>query len=494
MLDSIRKRKDNLIYTALILAVVAVMALFGVNQMAGDNDRSKDGPAAWVNGELITRKEFQQELQMKLMQYQAMLGGNYDEKFLTALQVPQRTLEELVQYKLLAQQAKRLGILVPDEELADYIRTLPYYQRDGKFDAVLYRKLPNRGSEEKRYREKLQTAKLQTYLSDRIRLTPSELKAVIAVQETKVNLELAKLDFNALAMKAKPTAADVAAFTKATPEKTLTDYFEEHKKEFVDKPAVRLHQIRVGIPYQASESQKGEARQKIEGIAKNLTAANFAEVAKKESDDEYAKKGGEVGWVDRGTLEAGLETVIDKLEPNQVSAPVETSFGFYVVKVSDKRAEKTRSFEEVKPRIVEQLLLEKKKKEFAETKRKEIDGLLASGKKVEPALKALGAEVKKTGPFSLGGGFVPQVGQAEPVLDAVFQLTPKDPQVKALIPYQDNYYYVKLVSFEAPKAADFQKTSETVARSVEGQMQSELVTKWVGELQKRASVKTELKF
>src|SRR5277367_4470093 len=107
MLDSMRRQKDNYIYTGIIIAVAVVMGFFGISKFE-NNDRS-GGAAAWVNGELITRREFYTELQAKLTQYQSLLGANYDEKFLSALQVPQRTLEELIQYKLLAQQAKRLG-------------------------------------------------------------------------------------------------------------------------------------------------------------------------------------------------------------------------------------------------------------------------------------------------------------------------------------------------------------------------------------------------
>src|SRR5688500_2499694 len=98
MLDSLRKRQNNFIYTALLLAVAAVMAFVGVNQMDGQEPGGADGAAAWVNGELISKREFQMELSYRMDQYQAMLGGQYDEKLLAALQIPQRTMEELVQY------------------------------------------------------------------------------------------------------------------------------------------------------------------------------------------------------------------------------------------------------------------------------------------------------------------------------------------------------------------------------------------------------------
>src|SRR5688572_1774108 len=105
MLDSIRKRQHNFVFTFLIIATAIVMGFFGVSNFS-DDPTTGGGSAALVNGEMITRREFQQQLEMKMMQYQSMLGAQYDEKFLAALQVPQRTLEEMIQFKLLAQQAK----------------------------------------------------------------------------------------------------------------------------------------------------------------------------------------------------------------------------------------------------------------------------------------------------------------------------------------------------------------------------------------------------
>src|SRR4051812_14369204 len=124
MLDGIRKRKNNLIYTFIIIATAAVMAMYGVGKLTKDGD-SSGGVAAWVNGEVITRRDYQQELEGKMMQFQQYAGTQYEE-FLKQLHIPERTMEELVQYKLFAQQARRMDISVPDSELADHIKSLPY--------------------------------------------------------------------------------------------------------------------------------------------------------------------------------------------------------------------------------------------------------------------------------------------------------------------------------------------------------------------------------
>lgn len=492
MLDSIRKKKDNVIYSFIIILVAIVMAFFGLGKF-GD-DRAGGGTAAVVNGESISRREFQQELEMKMMQYQQLLGQNYDEKFLMALQVPQRTLEELVQYKLLAQQAKRLNIIVPDAELAEHIRSLPYYQKDGKFDYETYKKMPNPGVEESRRRERLQLSKFQNYLVERIKLTPAAARSAYELKETKVDLEFAKIDFAAMAASQKPKPGEVDAFLKTAPEKEIQDYYDSHKKDFTQKAEVKLRQIRVAIPYQAKDAQKKEARTKIDAIAKEVTADNFTKVAKEKSDDEYAKKGGEVGWVQRGTLEPTLEKAIDNLNPGMVSAPIETPFGYFIVQAVEKKAEVVTPVADVKRKIAETLVAEKSKKTFIDEKRAEWDKLLAEGKSLEPELKKSKIEIKKTGPFAITQGTIPNIGAAEPIVDAVFALTPKEPVAKKLYQFGDAYYYVKLKSVERPKPEEFAKNHEAVERSVETALQSELMQKWVANLQKTATIKTEIKF
>jgi len=137
MLEAIRQKKENLFYTLILVAIIFVMMF-----VYGSGKISKSGGdgavVAWVNGEPINQREFQQVLQYRLMQYQQMLGSQYDEKLISAFRIPESTLEELIKYKLLAQQAKARGILVTDNELADKIRSIPYFQKDGKFDSESY--------------------------------------------------------------------------------------------------------------------------------------------------------------------------------------------------------------------------------------------------------------------------------------------------------------------------------------------------------------------
>jgi peptidyl-prolyl cis-trans isomerase D len=382
-----------------------------------------------------------------------------------------------------------LGVTVTDKELADFIRSQPYFQKDGKFDAELYRKLPNRGSEERRQRERLELSRFQNYLAERVQLSPWTTRELIQARELKLDLDVARIDFRALADKLPVTDAEVDAFLKTALEASLKQKYEAQRADFTQKARNELRQIRVGIPFQASAEVKKAAKDKIDTIAKDVNAGNFEAIAKERSDDEYAKHGGLVGWVAQGTQDPAVEAAIAKLEPGQVSGPVETSFGWYIVQVLRKEPETVKPFEQVKKEVAKALLKEEKRRTFTEKKRAEWNAMLAKGQPLDGVLKAEKVEVKTTGAFSPSQGFIPQVGAADPVIDAVFQLSEKEPLPKALIPYQDFYYYVRLKKVERPKAP----TKETSAdQSVLSSVQMEFLDKWVGELQKNATIKTSM--
>jgi peptidyl-prolyl cis-trans isomerase D len=490
MLEAIRQKKENLFYTLILVAIIFVMMFVYGSGKTGKNT-NEGGVVAWVNGEAVSQREFQQILQYRLMQYQQMLGSQYDEKLITAFRIPESTLEELIKYKLLSQQAKSRGFLVSDSELAEKIRSLPYFQKDGKFDSEQYLQLPNRGLEESRMRTEMVTNRWQTYLLDRIRLTPHQVEQDMISSQAKMELSYAKIDFNALAPNTDPSPQQVEDFTK-TSSTEVQSYYDSHLKEFTEPAAVEIRKIRVGIPFQATEAVKTTAKNKALEIQKEVTPASFESVAKAKSDDEYAKKGGLAGWIQRGTLEKPIEEALDKLKVGDVSPLIETSFGYFLVKLENKKEAKVTPLDQVKTKIAQKLTKEKLKKDWATSKRKEIEALLAEGKPIDSELKKWKVEIKKTGTFNWGEGNIPGIGQIDSILDGVTELTQSHPVAKKLFYAQENYYYVKLLSFELPKAQDVTKNRETSDKKVAGQLQRSLMESWQDNLKKKASIENEL--
>ena len=330
MLDGIRKNKSNVVYTILILAVVAVMVVYNVDQ--NDKNTRGDKPAAWVNGEVITTREFQQELGFRVQQYQSMFGGQFDEKMLTAFKIPQATLDEMVRGKLFKQQSDKLGFRTSDPELVSFITKIPQLQTQGKFDKDKYSKIPNRGLEEMKWRERLQVQKFQSYLQERAKSLPSQLIAESKLKQTKIDLEFAQINFAALADKQKLSNVEIQQFVSNANPKDLQDYYQAHLAEYTDPAQFQYRQIRAGFPYGATDEQKKKAKERLNSlVAQKITKDNFAEIAKQHSDDEFAGKGGLVEWTKKPMIDAAVAISLEALSPGQVSSIIDGSFGYFVI-------------------------------------------------------------------------------------------------------------------------------------------------------------------
>jgi len=492
MLDTIRKRKGNFISSFIILSIVGVMAVYGIGQLAESQNPAE---VAWVNGEPISQKDYQNRLSAVLERYRAMFGDQMDERLLQNAMVKKQALDGLVDSKLFAQNARELGFLISDKELSDYIQKLPYFQKNGKFNYEAYSKIQNRGVEERRMREDLRLGRFMDYLQGRLQVTPAELVRSFQLQETKVDLEFARISLSGLSNKLEVPAAEVKAFAAdAANGAAIQAHYDSRASEFSKPAEVEIRQIRVAVPFQATADVKAKAKEKIEQIAKEVNAKNFAEVAKAKSDDEFAQKGGARGWVTRGSLEKSLEAALDKAKPGQVSAPVETSFGYYVVLVENTKPASKFPLDQVKEAIAKNLIVAKKKQAFENEKRSAWEKKLAAGGSIEPELKDLKIELKKTGAFSLAQGYIPQIGEVPAIIDAVGSLTMSDRVAKKLFYHQDHFYYVKLASLEQPKASDFAKHRESVARSVDSSYQQVVIGDWLGKLKKEGTIQTSKKF
>ena len=85
-------------------------------------------------------------------------------------------------------------------------------------------------------------------------------------------------------------------------------------------------------------TSEAEAKSKIERMKDRLdSGANFADLAKLNSEDASASKGGDLGWLSTGDTVAEFDEAMKKLEPNQVSPPVRTSFGWHLIEVLERR-------------------------------------------------------------------------------------------------------------------------------------------------------------
>lgn len=136
-------------------------------------------------------------------------------------------------------------------------------------------------------------------------------------------------------------------------EEEMKEFYETNKAQFVSPKSVQASHILVK---ELEEAQK--AMKEIED------GASFEEVAKKYSTCPSKERGGDLGFFGKGQMVPEFEEAAFAMELNTISEPVKSQFGYHIIKVTDEKEEGTKSLEEVKPQIQQQLLAQKQQKAY----------------------------------------------------------------------------------------------------------------------------------
>jgi parvulin-like peptidyl-prolyl isomerase len=264
------------------------------------------GPVATVNGESIEAKVFNEEIQRVVASGMPPAMAN---RFKDTL------VEKLVERRLLEGALKTEGITVSDEE------------RSAKLQEV----------QTEFAKAAQQTGVTLDDLVRQLGITRAELEQSIeqSIAIEKVLVKRGLID---------PADEDVRR------------YYDENPEQFTQPEAVQARHILIAVEPGASEEMWAEAKKKADEVHKLATAkkADFAKIAESHSVGPTSTKGGELGFVARGTTVEEFETALFELKAGQVSAPVRSPFGWHVIKAEAKRAEGLVPFDEVKDQLRQQ--------------------------------------------------------------------------------------------------------------------------------------------
>jgi peptidyl-prolyl cis-trans isomerase C len=140
------------------------------------------------------------------------------------------------------------------------------------------------------------------------------------------------------------------------PEEELKSYFDSHPDEFKRPERVKARHILVKVDTNASEADKAAARKKIEGIEAQLKKnGDFEKLAAENSDCPSSKNGGDLGFFSRGQMVKPFEDAAFALAPGGTSGIVETQFGYHIIRLEDKEAAATQTFDQAKPGLQQKL-------------------------------------------------------------------------------------------------------------------------------------------
>ena len=134
----------------------------------------------------------------------------------------------------------------------------------------------------------------------------------------------------------------------------ISTYFKENKNSFAQEEQVEASHILV------------ESKAEAEDIAKKLAdGEKFADLAKEYSTDTAsAENGGELGFFSKGEMAEEFEKAAFSLDKGKISDPVKSSFGYHIIKVTDKKTAKKANLKDSKTEIVSTLKNEKLQTEY----------------------------------------------------------------------------------------------------------------------------------
>jgi peptidyl-prolyl cis-trans isomerase D len=451
MLDRMRRHR-NWLKWSLAIVVVSFVLLY-IPSFLNDSTQGAAGNSvvASVDGRDITAAHFRRVYQQQMQQYRQSYGANVDERLLKQLGIDQRIVQQMIQEEVSLAEAARLGIAASDAEVRERILALPAFQDNGQFIGdQRYRQLlqmqmpPMRPAEfEDQVRRSIIAEKLEAAVTSWITIADNEVDAEYRKRNEKV--KLAVVSFPSTKYREGATATDEEVAKQFDAHKDTYRVAEKRKVRYltIDQESLRAkatvtgqqierhyndniqqystpEQVRAShilIKTSGAAEEDTAAKKKAEDLlAQVKKGADFAELAKKNSQDEgSAVKGGDLDFFGRGAMVPEVDKVAFELQPGQTSDLVKSQFGYHIIKVTDKRAATLKTLADVRTQIEDQLKVEQAQ-DAAQKLASEVAAELKKPADFEKVARARGLQTGESGLFLVeepvaGIGFSPAVTQ-----------------------------------------------------------------------------------
>lgn len=515
----------------LLLILCVGMVMYLIPGFMSDASVTRTGTVASVGSQEISSEDVQR-LAAQIQQQQAMRGQRYPDAFMGFLR--QQAFQRLLQEAEIRYQGDKMGLRVSDDEVREELHSPGYADTffpkgqwigQDKYEQLLQNAGYTPQSFEQEMRSNLLARKVMNAVVAGIDVTPSEIEKNYKEQNTKVKFDYAVISMDDIQKQIKPTDAELKAFYEANkgryqnsiPEKrqvkyfvindqqveskvtvTPTDlekYYRDNQDRFKVPDRVKVRHILIKTPAPGPDGkvdQKAvdEARKKAEDILKQIKGgADFAELAKKNSDDPGSKaQGGELSWVIKGQTVPEFEKAAFSMNKGQISDLVQTSYGFHIIQTEEKEYAHMKPLAEVKSEIEPDL----KKQKVAEALNKmatEAENM-AKAQGIEKAAAQYNAKVLESNPVSRTDT-LPGVGAAPELMTAIFTADQKSGAQAARTP--EAYVIFHVEKIVPPSSPAFEAIKDRVAGDFKAERSNQLLSQKTQELADRAHTQHDLK-
>ena len=504
MLDFMRKRAQSPLIKIIFIIIVLVFIFWGFGSPF-ESDSPTEGIAI-VDGEIVSQREFQRAYENIKNMYREAYKDRLTPDMIQALNLKQQTLDQLINSKLLQQEARRVGFTVNDTELRDSIRNISIFQTNGQFNQPQYLRVLNylrmSPSEfEEGQRGDLLQKKLHRLITDAIPASEDEARELYRFGQERVDIAFVKI-------------ASVDLLNQVTIEKKeIEDYYNSHSESFREPERVRFSYIayphshfeatvqvtpqeeesfynshksdRFTTPAQvharhilftveqgAPEADKAKIKDTATGVLTRARAGeDFATLAKTYSQDPgTAPKGGDLGFFPRGRMVKEFEEAAFNLSAGSISDLVESQFGYHIIKAEAVEAERIRSLEETRAEIRQELLREGAL-ERARTQAQTDRDKTTSGSKLAEVAQASGLTHGDT-PLVSRDETIPELGRQPDLIQAALSLAVD--QVSAPVKAGETWYILSPREKVESKVPEFTAVTEEVEKRARSEKAEQL--------------------
>ena len=430
MFDYVRKH-TKIMMGLMFLLIIPSFVLFGIDGY--NRFREKGQAVARVGGNDITQSEWDESHKKESDRVRASMP-NLDPKLLDSPEARYATLERLVHARVLALAAESSHLATSDARLARELQSIPEIaslrRPDGTLDMERYRQLlGSQGMTPEMFEasirseiamRQVEAGVVQTGIAAK---APADL-ALNAFYERR-EVQLARFTTADFAAQVKPSEADLEAYYQANQslfqapeqasieymvldinavrknislnEQDLRSYFEQNVARLSGNEERRASHILIAAAKSAPAAEREKARARAQELLAAVRKApdSFADVARKNSQDPgSAANGGDLDFFARGAMVKPFEDAAFALKKGEISDVVESDFGFHIIKVTDVKTPKRKSFEELRASLEEDLKNQQARARYAEAAEAFTNGVYEESDSLKPVADKLKLEIQ----------------------------------------------------------------------------------------------------
>lgn len=367
MLQNIRDRSSGIIAKFIVGLIAVTFVVTGVNFfVVGDGDPvvAEVGSVEIKESRFLTRLEQERRQLLQVLQDPALIDES---------RLRQSVLAAMVEEAAAVDYANELGLGAPEGLVDLVILDVPQFQRDGRFDPVLYdQTLGQLGLSRLGFRDDLKRDLLDYQVRGAVNasviVSAAEAGYLARLQAQTRSGELAVITTDAI--QSIPVSISDDAIRLAyeensqryqEPESVVLEYVTLSVEDFRGEISVSDADVRaayeseVAVAAQDTErrarhiliNESADALDRITDLKAQIDAGTaFDEIAKTHSDDIASRElGGDLGFAPTGTFVPEFEAALSTLPLNTVSDPVKTQFGYHLIEVLETRAREVDPFE-----------------------------------------------------------------------------------------------------------------------------------------------------